>query len=67
LRAKGQQKKFFIKAGKDKNFNFGLGAGGGLFLYFQQERFSHGFSSEKRCVQGGQSRGKTRIVWLVIQ
>jgi hypothetical protein len=41
LRAKGQQKNSiqFIKAGKDKNLNFGLGAGGGLFFYFQQEKF----------------------------
>jgi hypothetical protein len=58
LRAKGQQKNSiqFIKAGKDKNLNFGLGAGGGLFFYFQGKNFSHGFSLEKRCVQGGQSR-----------
>ena len=30
----------FIKAGKDKNLNFGLGAGGGLFFYFQGKIFA---------------------------
>jgi hypothetical protein len=65
LRAKGLQKNSiqFIKAGKDKNLNFGLGAGGGLFFYFQQEKFSHGFCGSKAMRSRWAKQVKNLVLW----
>jgi hypothetical protein len=69
LRAKGQQKNSiqFIKAGKDKNLNFGLGAGGGLFFYFQGKIFRMAFLQKSDAFKVGKAGEKLGFVGLVIQ
>jgi hypothetical protein len=47
--------------GKDKNLNFGLGAGGGLFFYFQQEKISAWLFFRKAMRSRWAKQGKNSV------